>query len=111
MILAPPHCKALLPLKHLLGVWKVDGVDMLLQLERLCGEGESSVVGQVASVEIWVNVKSVDGMVLVSSRLVLVLRVPLTAAHLQLARLRSELVNALGSGEENVGVIRKLQHW
>merc|ERR550517_2000890 len=47
LILAPTCGKAVLPIELLLGLWKADGVDVLLQLKWLSGVEERPIVGKI----------------------------------------------------------------
>merc|ERR550534_546472 len=103
LVLAPSGGEAGGAVKDLVGVRKTDGVKMLVQDKVLRDMEDSKVILEVPAVELRVDVEVGHLSVLVGVGLGLVLSVPLSAPDLQLGGVLSELVHAVGSGEEDAG--------
>merc|ERR550534_3562820 len=103
LVLAPSGGEAGGAVKDLIGVRKTDGVKMLVQDKVLRDMENSKVILEIPSIKLWVDVEVGHLSVLVGVGLSLVLGVPLSAPDLQLGGVLSELVHAVGSGEEDAG--------
>merc|ERR1719510_2789763 len=103
LVLAPASGEAGGAVEDLIGGWETGGVNVLVQDKVLGDKQEGEVILEVPAVKLGVNGEVRHLPVLVGVGLGLVLGVPLPAPDLQLGGVLSELVHAVGGGQEDAG--------
>ena len=88
-------------LKGLVGLGEADRVNVVVEHKVLLEEDERIVVGQVAAVELGMDLYGCAAAILVAQRLHLLLGVPLAAAHLEIGRCLLVFVDTVGRRQDN----------
>merc|ERR1719232_2373084 len=103
LVLAPTGGETRGAVEDLIGVRKTGGVQVLIQDEVLRDKKNSEVILEIPAIKLGVDGEVGHLPVLVGVGLCLVLGVPLSAPDLQLGWVLSELVHAVGRGQEDAG--------
>merc|ERR1712032_467591 len=101
LVLSPPGGKAALSVEKLFWLRKTDSVNVSLEIKVLRDVKNCPIIGEVAWVELWVDVQGLDVSVLVGPGFCLVLGVPFSTSDLQLGWFLLELGSTVGSSKDD----------